>query len=766
MKELIFLLFSVIYLGKNNKVIFEVYFPEAERVNIAGTFNNWNPYLNPMERTSEGNFRIELSLKPGFYTYKFVINGNLWREDPDNKWKVDDGFGGFNSAFILTEDFKIITEPKLIESLEITEHGVRFRFFDIQAKKVCVAGTFNNWDKNANVMEKKEGGFFEIIIPLPPGRYEYKFVIDDHKWKEDPHNPAKVDDGFGGFNSVFILTHDKKILKKSEEIEHIPRDRLIASEIEYRGFPLILLILWHQHQPRYPKDETGDYLSPWVRLHGTKDYYDMAKILEDYPEIHLTINLTPSLLEMILDLMKGTQDKAMRLSLKPIKEMQEEERNYLIERFFDANWDKVIRTFPRYSELLDKKLNKLKFSDQDLIDLKVYFNLAWLDPDFREKEVMLESGEKVTVKDLLTKGKNFKEEDVKRIVEVHKKIINSIISVHKKLMEKGQIEISTTPFYHPILPLIYDIKLAKPGLPGVSLPDVDFSYPEDAKWHIEEALKMYKDIFGKNPNGMWPAEGSVAYEIIPLFSSAGIKWIATDEKVLMKSLNKNFLTFEEKYKVYKVKNRNDSVYVVFRDTRLSDAIGFVYQNMDPVEAANRFILELSNIYRYWKEKDNPPVVAVILDGENAWEHYPHDGKEFLKNLYQSLNEAKFIKTMTISEYIEWKKPKNTLNYLFPGSWIGANFATWIGEPEENKAWEYLAYVRKDIEKLLKDLDSEKREKVMRKIFIAEGSDWFWWYGKDQEVPGNFFDYSFRETLKEIYKILNKEYPKFLDVPIE
>lgn len=763
--KIILFIFSIVFY-QNNKVIFEVYFPEAERINLAGTFNNWNPYLNPMERTQEGNFKTELILKPGFYAYKFVINGNIWKEDPDNKWKIDDGFGGFNSAFILTPDGKIITETQALSSLEVIEEGVKFKFFDPSAKKVSLAGTFNNWDKNSSIMRKTEEGFFEIVIPLPPGKYQYKFVIDDTNWKEDPNNPAKTPDGFGGFNSVFILTPDRKIIMKTEEIEKVPKDRLISGEIEYRGFPLILLILWHQHQPRYPKDEKGDYLSPWARLHGTKDYYDMAKILENYPNIHLTINLTPSLLEMILDLMQGTMDKAMRLSLKPVKETSEEEKNYIVERFFDANWEKIIRTFPRYSELLDKKLRGEKFSDKDLIDLKAYFNLAWLDPDFREKEVTLENGEKISVRDLIEKGKKFSEEDVKKIIEIHKKIVNSIIPLHKKLMKKGQIEVSTTPFYHPILPLIYDIKLAIPGLPGTPMPETDFSYPEDAEWHIKEAVKFYENIFGEKPSGMWPGEGSVAYELIPLFSSNEIKWIATDEKVLMKSLNKNFLSLEEKYRVYKVKNNKDSIYVVFRDTHLSDAIGFVYQNMDPVEAVNRFILELENIYKYWKDKENPPVIAVILDGENAWEHYPHDGKEFLHNLYKSLSEAKFIKTMTISEYIEKYKPKNNLNYLFPGSWIGANFSTWIGEPEENKAWEYLSYVRKDIEKYLNELDPEKKEKVMRMIYIAEGSDWFWWYGKDQEIPGNFFDVSFRETLKEIYRILGKEYPDFLDKPIE
>ncbi|MEO0291864.1 MAG: hypothetical protein ABIM54_02890, partial [candidate division WOR-3 bacterium] len=316
--KIILFIFSIVFY-QNNKVIFEVYFPEAERINLAGTFNNWNPYLNPMERTQEGNFKTELILKPGFYAYKFVINGNIWKEDPDNKWKIDDGFGGFNSAFILTPDGKIITETQALSSLEVIEEGVKFKFFDPSAKKVSLAGTFNNWDKNSSIMRKTEEGFFEIVIPLPPGKYQYKFVIDDTNWKEDPNNPAKTPDGFGGFNSVFILTPDRKIIMKTEEIEKVPKDRLISGEIEYRGFPLILLILWHQHQPRYPKDEKGDYLSPWARLHGTKDYYDMAKILENYPNIHLTINLTPSLLEMILDLMQGTMDKAMRLSLKPVK---------------------------------------------------------------------------------------------------------------------------------------------------------------------------------------------------------------------------------------------------------------------------------------------------------------------------------------------------------------------------------------------------------------------------------------------------------------
>lgn len=547
--------------------------------------------------------------------------------------------------------------------------------------------------------------------------------------------------------------------------------------------PLYLAIIWHQHQPLYYKDtETGLYTRPWVRVHATKDYYDMAAILELYPKVKVTFNLTPSLIRQLDDFAGGAKDIYWALAEKPAEGLTEEEKRFILQRFFDANWDRVIPRFPRYKELLDKRGHSADkaaidraltiFTVQDLRDLQVLFNLAWFDPDFLAQEPL---------KSLVEKGRGFSEEDKKVIFEKAREVIKAVIPKHKELQDKGQIEVTTSPYAHPILPLLYDANLAAVGNPSSRLP-FHFSFPEDASAQLKKAVEIYEKHFERKPRGLWPSEGAVAYGIVGLVADAGFTWMASGEDVLAATLELGSFARDSQetvkdadtlYRPYYVRFRGGKpVAVLFRDRVISDKIAFIYSGMPGEEAAKDFIQRLRNIRQRLEETNakGPHLVSVILDGENAWEWYENDGKEFLHALYRNLSEAEDIKTITPSEYLKLFPEQRELMRLWPGCWFSPDFDTWIGEAEENIAWNYLFKVRNFLAEYdlhqRRTASSEAIAQAQDYIYLAEGSDWFWWYGSDQDSgQDEYFDYAFRSLLKEVYRALGEVPPHFLDAPI-
>jgi alpha-amylase/alpha-mannosidase (GH57 family) len=548
--------------------------------------------------------------------------------------------------------------------------------------------------------------------------------------------------------------------------------------------PLYLALVWHQHQPLYYKDEAGVYTRPWVRVHATKDYYDMASIVQNYPEVHLTYNLTPVLMRQLDDFaLNEAKDLYWTLAEKPAAELSEEDKRFILERFFDANQENLVNRFPRYAGLLEKRGGSdpeqieaalTSFTEEDFRDLQVWFNLAWFDPDFLETEPL---------NALVEKGQGFTEEDKTVLFAEARRIIQEVIPLHKELQDSGQIEITTTPYAHPILPLVYDTDLAAVGDPEAELPAVSFSYPNDAIAHLERSVEIYQEHFGRAPAGLWPGEGAVAEEIVSLVSKAGYRWMATSEQVLAASLDIGAFTRDandtvqeasQLYRPYFVQGRQgEPVMMIFRDVVLSDKVGFEYSNTPGEEAAQDFIDRLEAIRARLAEQGSqgPHLVSVILDGENAWEHYPNDGEDFLNALYQKLAESETIKTVTPAEFLELYPEGESLEELYPGSWHGPNYEIWIGEQEEKVAWEYLQQVREDLAKY----DIEKRktapspealQQALDYIYLAEGSDWFWWFGSDQESGQDFyFDVGFRALLANVYTSLGEEPPVFVYAPI-
>ncbi|MBZ0158144.1 MAG: glycoside hydrolase [Alphaproteobacteria bacterium] len=535
--------------------------------------------------------------------------------------------------------------------------------------------------------------------------------------------------------------------------------------------PLHIAFLWHMHQPYYKDPFTGVYRLPWVRLHGIKDYLDMLKILEEFPPIHQTFNLVPSLLEQLTDYLEnGATDRYLDLTLKHPSALTEHEKMFIIENFFLANWDNMIKPLPRYYELLVKRGFRFTrgdlirvsryFSESDIMDLQVLFNLTWIDPLFRNSDPFL--------RELMEKQRDFTEEEKRLLIEKQFAILKQIIPAYKRMGQSGQIELSVTPFYHPILPLLWDTDTARIAMPQVRLPRRRFSHPEDAVRQIRMGLDYFEKLFGYRPSGMWPSEGSVSEDVVRAAGREGIRWMASDEEVLSRSMGRAFRSPEghliDAPALYRP-HQFDGVSLFFRDHKLSDLIGFTYSGWNAQRAVDDFMGKLVQI-RNTLPRDRTYVVPVILDGENAWEYYSNDGQDFLRCLYAALSCDSRFRTVTLSEFLREQGPGDGLSRLHPGSWINANFGVWLGHEEDNLAWDYLAQTREDLEAFAAAHPDRDLTEAWNAVFAAEGSDWNWWYGDEHTTETQAdFDELFRSHLMKVYKAMGKEIPPHLYVPI-
>uniref|UniRef100_A0A7V3KPH9 Glycoside hydrolase family 57 N-terminal domain-containing protein n=1 Tax=candidate division WOR-3 bacterium TaxID=2052148 RepID=A0A7V3KPH9_UNCW3 len=510
-----------------------------------------------------------------------------------------------------------------------------------------------------------------------------------------------------------------------------------------------VLFLWHMHQPAYFVNENGRrvYYLPWVLQHALREYYEMPYILSKFDEVKVTFNLVPVLIEQLLDYAEGKAEcKFTNLALKPADSLTEEEIKFILFHFFNVSEKTRIRPYPRYYYLLRKrgKPHEIEsrwkyFTLQDLRDLKFYWLFSAISPLIIENHPVL--------KELGKKGQKYSDEDVKLLYQEMVPLIKETVDLYRELHESKHIEISTTPYYHPILPVICNSKNAEISNPYTRKPDFTFSEPENAKKHIAKAVQFMAETMKVKVQGMWPAEGSVSMDTVDIYREYGIKWIATDEEILFKSLRT--LDREKIYKPYLV----NGIKIFFRDRILSDKIGFEYTRQGEVEAALDLFERLRDL-----SKVEDRVVSIILDGENPWDNYPNGGLKFLETLYSLLNKCTRIKTATFSEVAE--EGAEPLHYLHPGSWIRGDFTTWVGHEEKNRAWKYLAQVKS----MLKGhLNPQAEEELM----CAEGSDWFWWYGDDNfTLYFREFDELFRKHLKRALELANLQVPDFLEEPIK
>lgn len=555
------------------------------------------------------------------------------------------------------------------------------------------------------------------------------------------------------------------------------------------GPKIHLAILWHQHQPLY-KDlhaarPQGAYRFPWVRLHAIRDYYAMAAMLKSYPDVHLTINLTPVLLSQIEDYAeRDATDQALDLTLTAAARLSAAQRDELLSTFFEADWHRQIYPWPRYRELFEQRRDGKPFTTHDLTDLQMWFNLSWFGPEFQEGPVALPDGEVASVAGFVTQGSGYSSDQIAQMVGEQLKIMRNVVAIHRRLQDRGQIEISTTPFYHPILPLLVDTDGAMIDRDGATHP-TRFHRPEDAKAQVRQAVAFYQVRFGHPPAGMWPAEGAVGQSVVSLFAEAGMHWIATDGGVLVRSgqygydvQNPNVLC--QAYRAEDEAGRGLAVF--FRDTMLSDKIGFHYQHYaDPRQAAADFLRELKQRFAWQVDDPANRIVSIILDGENAWGAYPQQARPFLHALYAALAGDTEIRTVTFREYLEGNPMRQVPTHpisalpkvydLAEASWIdenssrpGNDLGTWIGEAEENHAWDLLRETRDLLDRM--KATPERRRKAFDALYAAEGSDWFWWFGEDQASDSDAeFDDLFRDHLKTVYRVVGQKPPAVLDQSI-
>ena len=535
---------------------------------------------------------------------------------------------------------------------------------------------------------------------------------------------------------------------------------------------LELAIVWHMHQPVYTDPASGEAILPWVRLHASRAYYDMARVLERHPAARVHVNLVPSLLDQLEACAAGrTPDRFLSLTRKPAVELTPPEREFILKNFFMVDWETEVRPIPRYTELLERRGRDLGHVDLpqaardarpgELLDLQLLFNLAWTGFALREEEPALAA--------LFAKGRGFTEEDKRLVLAAQERAVREIVPLYRRLSEAGQIELTSTPYYHPILPLLIDSDSAREALPDRPMP-TRFRAPDDAREQVRRARESHARRFGRPPAGMWPAEGSVSTAAAALFASEGVRWIASDEGVLFQSLPAP-APRSALYRPYRFATTSGDISIVFRDRGLSDLIGFTYSKL-PAEAAVRDLWgHLAAIGRAAAEvpgdPGEPPLVCLILDGENPWEHYPQSGRDFLHRLCEALERREGGVTPVLLGERLAAPPRDELPRLHAGSWIESSFRIWIGHEEDRAAWEALGATRRLWEAARdQGLDPKLLAAARDQILIAEGSDWFWWYGDDFTTESAAeFDALFRGWLTAACKSLGVAPPPALDAPI-
>lgn len=547
-----------------------------------------------------------------------------------------------------------------------------------------------------------------------------------------------------------------------------------------------LAIIWHQHQPLYRDllaPARGSIRMPWVRLHAIRDYFSMARIVGEHPGVHLTINWSPSLLFQIEDyLERGATDVAWELSCVPAERLNGDQREALLSTFFEGDWHNQIFPHRRYRALFERRRDGATFEPQDLRDLQVWFNLAWFGAEMRTGTMALPDGGSATVADLVAKGEGFTSDDIERVLAEQLKVMRAIVPEHRRLARAGQLELSMTPFFHPILPLLIDTDRATIDLPGATHPP-RFAYPEDADAQVAGAVRGFERWFGVPPRGAWPAEGAVSEEVIPLFARHGIRWIASDQGVLARSGKWGYEAqrSEVRHRCYRVESSSAAVSILFRDTELSNDIGFRCQLGEPEASARGWIEKLKRRVAS-SGAGSDALVTVVLDGENAWSSYRDDGRPFLHALYAALEADATIRTVTPSEFIDGNRARGIGSHplgsqarvydLFTGSWIdeagsapGVDLGTWVGEAEENAGWALLGDARRDLADAL-DLATPAASPGTMALMAAEGSDWFWWFGGDQDSGHDpDFDELFRSHIASAYLALGKAVPASVRVPL-
>ncbi len=534
-----------------------------------------------------------------------------------------------------------------------------------------------------------------------------------------------------------------------------------------------VVFLWHMHQPEYRDPSTGAFVLPWTRLHALKDYWGMVKLLERFPKIHATFNMVPSLIRQIKQYAAGQfHEPWFHLAFRPAADLSDEQRAAFLGRAFHANREQMIRRWPRYRELHEKanllgSSASFRFSSREMRDLQVLSQLAWTDEEYLTHHPVVHA--------LSEKGAGYTEEDKAALQVAHAELLSQVLPEYRRAADRGQIEISVSPFYHPILPLLVHTDVAREANPQAHLLYPPFRHPEDAREQLVRARAVAEPVFGRVPVGLWPSEGGISEAVARLAAETGFRWLASDEGVLGRTLEIGFPRDAQGvpenairlYSPHRLLRDEGEVAVLFRDHFLSDLIGFVYSRMEPEVAAEDFYRRLRAIGESVSSA-RPLTVPVILDGENAWECYRQNGRPFLSELYRRIEDDPDIRALTVSEAVAAAGELPAINRLAAGSWINANFDIWCGGAEDLRAWDLLREAHDVYDKELARAPSPRPrfEHAYESLLAAEGSDWCWWYGPEHSSADDpDFDALYRTHIAQVYAALGRKAPDRLAQPI-
>lgn len=537
---------------------------------------------------------------------------------------------------------------------------------------------------------------------------------------------------------------------------------------------LKVVLCWHMHQPQYQDQLSAEYLLPWTYLHAVKDYVDMAAHLEAQPQAHAVVNFAPVLLEQIDDYAqqisgflsdgKALRDPLLAALAGTVLPAAIESNISLISACLRANRDRLINRFPAYRRLADMAHLFMQhpetlayLNEQFVVDILMWYHLAWLAETVRRSDVR--------VAELIKKNSGYTVHDRRLLLQIMGELMSTVIPRYRALAQRGQIELAMSPYAHPIVPLLLDLRSALEAMPAAPLPVAE-RYPggeERVRWHIHEGLRVFEKYFGFRPAGCWPSEGSVSVAALRLFSEAGFRWAASGGNVLNNSVAKSSgIPALHPHQAFRVKG-GGQIASFFRDDGLSDLIGFTYSSWHADDAVANLVHHLVNIAQAQTDPGKS-VVSIILDGENAWEYFPENGFYFLSALYQKLAEHPQLELTTYSSCLDKKVNTVELPGLVAGSWVYGTFSTWIGDPEKNRGWDMLVDAKRVFDRVTATgrLSGEKLTLAQRQLAVCEGSDWFWWFGGyNPEAAVSDFERLFRRHLSNLYQLLSEEPPEYL-----
>lgn len=540
---------------------------------------------------------------------------------------------------------------------------------------------------------------------------------------------------------------------------------------------LNVVICWHMHQPNYYEPGSGMYALPWTYLHATKDYIDMVALLEENPKARVVVNFAPILIEQISDY--AAQLEAWNKTNSPLKDpllsalaspalpVTEIERLALAHQCIRVNHEHLVKPFANYARLV-KMVQQVEhdqdmfiyLDDQFLTDLLVWYHLAWLGETVHQNDVR--------VARLVKKGRGFSTHDRNELLGIISELITGVLGRYRTLSERGQLELCMNPYAHPIMPLLLDMDSAREAQADTSLP-LQGQYPGGdtrARWHMQKGIDVFRQHFGIAPSGCWPSEGGISTETVKLFGEYGIRWAASGESVIQNSMaragRRDEMHDEQAlYRPYRVDGSETQCF--FRDDRLSDLIGFTYADWHGDDAAANLVEHLEKIAGH-TEDPAERVVSIIMDGENAWEHYPHNGYYFLRSLYQELNDSPYLSLTTYKDVLDTGIAHNDIESLVAGSWVYGTFSTWVGDHDKNHGWDMLIEAKRVFDSVMASgrLDAAQREATEKQLAVCEGSDWFWWFGDyNPSDTVSDFEHLYRAQLAWLYRLLGEEPPESL-----